>query len=299
MADPQLAIIGAGAVGSLIAISVASNERTAYWVEHDSQRRDQVEHLTLLLEGTRFPVETSRLVLCASVAELPPDLAWVIICVKAQHVDGVLTALPTDCAARVLVIANGLHEHSEHVGLLYGGACLTGGELHVTPASELVTGRLAGEAGASAGLGNTLGASWLAVAQSPDIAVQMWHKLAMNCVINPLTALADCVNGELPLADDSPWFASLVEETHAVAQAVLGERWPYSVPELMAAVRQLALATATNSSSMREDLRRGRGTEISRLNLAVAALGHRYGVDCPTHVEVAHMIFLLTNKSAL
>jgi 2-dehydropantoate 2-reductase len=299
MADPQIGIIGAGAVGSLVAASIAANGHKAYWVERYAHRRDEARHLTLTLDGARRPVETAGLVLCASAAELPAYLEWLIICVKAQHVDAVLTALPADRAVHTLVSANGLHEHREHVGLLYGGACLLDGELHVTPASKLVTGRLPGEADASAGLGSILGAPWLAVERSPDIEVQMWHKLALNCVINPLTALADCLNGELALADDAPWFADLIAETHAVAQAVLGGRWPYSVPELMEAVRKLAQATASNRSSMREDLRHGRETEISRLNLAVAALGQRHGVDCPTHVEVAHMIFLKTNKSTL
>lgn len=299
MAEPRIGIIGAGAVGSLVAASITASGHKAYWVERNAQRRDKVAHMTLVIEGTRQPVETAEQMLRASVAELPPDLAWIIICVKAQHVEGALGALQTDRSAQTLVIANGLHEHREHVGLLYGGACLTGSELHVTPASKLATGRLLGHADASAELGNILGAPWLGVERSSNIEVQMWHKLALNCVINPLTALADCVNGELPLGDDAPWFSSLVEETHAVAQAVLGGLWPYSVPELMAAVRKLALATASNSSSMREDLRHGRETEISRLNLAVTAFGKRHGVDCPTHEEVAHMIFLSANKSAL
>lgn len=299
MPEPAIAVVGAGAVGSLVTASITCSGGKAYLVERDAQRREEAQHLALVIEGARRPLETAGLVLCASVADLPPDLDWIIICVKAQHVDGVLTAIPSDCTAHRLVIANGLHEHSEHVGLLYGGACLTASELHITPASELVTGRLPGESDESPELSNTLTAPWLAVEPSLDIEIQMWHKLAMNCVINPLTALADCLNGELPLEDDSPWFASLVEETQAVAQAVLGDRWPYSVLKLMAAVRHLALTTAHNSSSMREDLRSGRETEISRLNLAVAALGRRYGVDCPTHEAVAHMIFLKANKFTL
>jgi len=148
-------------------------------------------------------------------------------------------------------------------------------------------------------LASMLGAPWLAVEPSMDIELQMWHTLALNCVINPLTALADCTNGQLPLADDAPWFARLVEETHAVAHALLGSRWTYTVPQLLQAVRDLAQATAANSSSMREDLRHGRETEISRLNQAVADLGLRHGVECPAHQEVAHMIFLKTNKSTL
>jgi 2-dehydropantoate 2-reductase len=46
----------------------------------------------------------------------------------------------------------------------------------------------------------------------------------------------------------------------------------------------------TNLASMRQDLLRGRRTEIDHLNGAVAALGDHYGIDCPVNRALTAII---------
>jgi 2-dehydropantoate 2-reductase len=41
---------------------------------------------------------------------------------------------------------------------------------------------------------------------------------------------------------------------------------------------------------MRQDLRRGRPTEIDHMNGAVAALGRKAGIDCPVNAALAAII---------
>jgi 2-dehydropantoate 2-reductase len=127
----------------------------------------------------------------------------------------------------------------------------------------------------------------------------MWHKLALNCVVNPLTGLLDCLNGDLPLGGEKGVAPRLLAECDQVARTLLGADWPYSAAELLAAARELVRATASNSSSLREDLRHGRETEITRLNLAVAKVGRRLGIECPVNESLGHMISLLTNNATL
>ncbi|PWY89742.1 hypothetical protein BO70DRAFT_426196 [Aspergillus heteromorphus CBS 117.55] len=113
------------------------------------------------------------------------------------------------------------------------------------------------------------------------------HKLAANCVLNPLTALLDVRNGAI-LQNPSVWplQRQLVEEISAVflrlpELAHLGAEARtelFSVRAIEDAVRGTVEKTAANSSSMREDVRRGRETEIRFINgllfsLALTGLG--------------------------
>ena len=91
-----------------------------------------------------------------------------------------------------------------------------------------------------------------------EILPVLWEKLAINCVINPFTALHNCPNGSVPtVAGDR--LPMLVSEL----QTLLFKQGMASValrlPDTLADVIQ---RTAANSSSMRQDLAAGRQTEI-------------------------------------
>lgn len=99
-----------------------------------------------------------------------------------------------------------------------------------------------------------------------DVLSVLWLKLAVNCAINPFTALHDCPNGEVPTRAGS-FFAPLVTELHSLL-ASQGVQLPRA--RLQRQILDVIQATAANSSSMRQDLRAGRRTEIDFI------LGHAY-----------------------
>ncbi len=92
----------------------------------------------------------------------------------------------------------------------------------------------------------------------PQIESVLWLKLAINCVINPVTALYDCSNGQVPHHLGSNLTPLLAE-----LQALLASQGvPLSLAALTARIDQVIQATANNSSSMRQDMHAGRRTEI-------------------------------------
>ena len=95
---------------------------------------------------------------------------------------------------------------------------------------------------------------------SPDILTRLWRKLALNCAINPLTVLHDCRNGGLrEHADEvAELCQELSELLHRCDQAQAAEL-------LHQEVLRVIEATATNYSSMHQDVSQGRRTEISYL----------------------------------
>jgi 2-dehydropantoate 2-reductase len=113
--------------------------------------------------------------------------------------------------------------------------------------------------------------SGLRVDRSDAVQSLVWGKLVINTAINPLTALFQIPNGKLlesPPAHEM--MAALAAETAAVA-AMQGIKLPFDNP--LAAVEEVARRTASNNSSMFQDILRGAPTEIDAICGAVARLG--------------------------
>ena len=53
-----------------------------------------------------------------------------------------------------------------------------------------------------------------------------------------------------------------------------------------------------NIASMRQDLLRGRPTEIDFMNGAVVALGQRFGIDCPVNAALTAIIKAMESEQA-
>jgi 2-dehydropantoate 2-reductase len=121
----------------------------------------------------------------------------------------------------------------------------------------------------------------LAMNAVADIRRRQWLKLAVNSVINPLTALHRCRNGELlTLANIGEQVQTLCAELAAVA-ATDGQS--FSAAELAASVFEVMHSTAANRSSMLQDIEAGRETEIDFINGYVVQKGDASGIDCPAH----------------
>jgi 2-dehydropantoate 2-reductase len=112
-----------------------------------------------------------------------------------------------------------------------------------------------------------------------DAKSLVWGKLVINAAINPLTALLRITNGELlsrPLARKV--MSALARETAEVAKAE-HVHLPFSNP--VDAAEDVARKTATNMSSMFQDVRRGAKTEIDAICGAVTLRGRKHGIKTP------------------
>lgn len=123
-----------------------------------------------------------------------------------------------------------------------------------------------------------LRAAGIGVDTTPNLPRLVWRKLVAQCAIEPVTALADVPNRALLEEPElHARLLSIASEAGAVAEARgidLG-----ADPGALAV--QLVRATASDRSSMLQDLARGAVTEIDALNGAVAAEGRRLGVPVP------------------
>ncbi|RCK65198.1 putative 2-dehydropantoate 2-reductase [Candida viswanathii] len=124
------------------------------------------------------------------------------------------------------------------------------------------------------------------------------EKLIVNCCINALTALFDCKNGELMCGDDVRYlWRHIINE----AKEVLIAEYPALVKlsesqqmldtdRLLAKVIDVVDLTKDNSSSMRQDIRNLRVTEIDSINGYIGYLGRKHGLAVPVNRTLTSMI---------
>lgn len=120
-----------------------------------------------------------------------------------------------------------------------------------------------------------------------DVERLLWNKLAVNAVINPLTAIFDVKNGVIAEPRFSDTVNQLCEETANVMTACGIQT---SADEHKARVLAVAEATQRNWSSMHQDLTHGRMSEIDYINGHIVNKGREFGITTPTHTALLQQI---------
>jgi 2-dehydropantoate 2-reductase len=124
----------------------------------------------------------------------------------------------------------------------------------------------------------------LNIAWHTDIRTPMWHKLAVNSVINALTAIYQCPNGELiNHPQGRPRLQQLCIETQDVMSRVGIKPMAQG---LLKTVLRILQQTALNKSSMLQDCQAGRPTEIESINHYIIQQGALYHLPCAGHKQV-------------
>lgn len=130
---------------------------------------------------------------------------------------------------------------------------------------------------------------------TPEIGEWLWAKALYNCALNPLGAILGQPYGALGRAKRTRMLMELiVREVFEVMQAC-GERtrWPDAEHYLEHFYDTLLPATAEHESSMLQDVRAGRRTEIDALCGEIARRGERVGVPTPVNASMTQLIHSL------
>jgi 2-dehydropantoate 2-reductase len=116
----------------------------------------------------------------------------------------------------------------------------------------------------------------------------VWGKLAINAGINPLTALLEVPNGAL--SENENWRQVMSAAANEVAQvaAAQGIRLPYD--DAARRTVEVSKATASNRSSMLQDVSRSAPTEIEAISGAVVRFGKRLGIPTPINEFLLRMV---------
>ena len=138
-------------------------------------------------------------------------------------------------------------------------------------------------------------ASGLETRASEDIHDKIWSKLLINVGINGLTVRFNCLNGELlNNVQALEMMEQLVSEGLTVARAC-GRNVP---SDILAITHTVCKNTAKNVSSMLQDNRAGKKTEIEAINGAIVMRGKDVGIKTPANEELTRLIQSMEMKSS-
>ena len=131
-----------------------------------------------------------------------------------------------------------------------------------------------------------LTASGMEVSHSETIYRRLWAKLFINVGINALTAIHNCKNGALltiPQAREQ--MAEAIAEAIEVARA---EGIAISNP--LQDTIKVCQATTENVSSMLQDIRQKRKTEIDAINGAIVEMAEQHGIATPVNTYLLNRV---------
>lgn len=139
-----------------------------------------------------------------------------------------------------------------------------------------------------------MSAAGLATDVVDDIETRLWQKLLVNAGINGLTVLYDCPNGALlDIVAAKTRLITLVEEGARVARSKGIDVGADPVGRTLEVCR----ATASNISSMLQDVRNHRTTEIMAINGALLAEAKKLAIPTPENELLVSQV-LAVDKSA-
>lgn len=295
----NIIIIGAGSMGCLYGAKLfkAGHEVTLVHRRTEPAVDLRKNGITIDRQGQR---EQIFLPVVVGTKDLPqPD--GLIFFVKSNDTEeAAKEALPL-CGPQtwVLTLQNGLGP-AEILSRIFGvqrvlagtssfGARLDGTTLYDGGQGETNLGALSQAYGEQAlQIASVLNKAGLKAQATTNVAGILWSKFLINVGINALTAILGCENGQLLQRPE--WLLLMDEavgEAYALAQKK-GIQLLYEDP--YEKVRQVAKATATNRSSMLQDLLKHKKTEISFINGAVVRYCQEERLLAPVNLALTNLI---------
>jgi 2-dehydropantoate 2-reductase len=260
----KVAVVGPGALGCLFAGRLAEVGVKTHLIDHDPKRADRLNRSGITVESLDRTIKANP-----TVSTKPPTgLDFVVVLTKAHNTHEL--KLPPDTP--VLTLQNGLGNVETLCSLIGSARVLAGttseaatlvGEGHTRHVAAGLTRIGAWTSCDPTTVAQVLSSAGFQVDTTESPGQLIWEKLAISAGINPLTAILNVPNGRL-LEDKETrqLMRDLVVEAVKVA-ATEGYRFEHSLVEIAESICE---TTHDNISSMLQDIRAGRRTEIEAIS---------------------------------
>jgi 2-dehydropantoate 2-reductase len=260
----KVAVVGPGAMGCLFAARLAKSGIQTTLVDYRPDRAARLQKSGVIVDAADGTVTAKPALAC----QVPDGQHLVIVLTKAYA----LRNIQFRGDSPVLTLQNGLGNLEVLCSMLGSARVLAG--VTCEAATLLSEGHVQRVAAGLTSVG-----SWTSCSTQPAVDAlrkagfevevtespgqKIWEKVTINAAINPLTALLGVPNGRLlDLKEARQLMRDLVVECAKVA-ATEGYRFNYSLVER---TEEVCKQTADNISSMLQDIRAGKRTEIDAIS---------------------------------
>jgi 2-dehydropantoate 2-reductase len=303
--NPDISVLGAGAVGCFFGGMLARAGHRVTLIGRPLHV-DAFRKSGLRFEGLKFDERVA--VEASTEPSAVRGSRLVLFCVKSTDTEEAAAQIAPhlDPDAVVVNLQNGV-DNTERIqsrlsqavvpAVVYVATEMAGpGHLKHQGRGDLVIGTLDGKATdpVLSQVKAWFEAAGVPVAVSPNVAGELWMKLAVNCAYNALSAITQLPYGRMiegPGVRET--MGAVVEELLAVAKAS-GVAMPADVLKKTLGV---AGAMPTQFSSTAQDLARGKPTEIDHLNGLIVRRGEALGIATPVNRALHALVKLLESKT--
>ena len=298
MSFSKIFILGAGAIGS--AFGAALSKHYDVTLIGSKPHVDAVNSKGLLISGDIDG--TFRLKADTRIRSIP-EKALVVLTTKVQDsakaIEGIRNLFKKDTI--VLILQNGLGNEDivrsvagSQVRILRG-VLKVSAEFSAPGEVKFWNGKtIIGQDEDASEIVDMLNRSGLEARLSENIAKDVWNKLVVNCVVNPLTAILRVRDGDIITDSLKRVRSEIVSECVAVAKT--------EGMALSADLREKidrSVAGYGNFSSTYQDIVRGRKTEIDFLNGKIVELGKKHNIPTPVNATLTSLIKYLEGIDAV
>ena len=300
----QIMVVGAGSVGGFFGAHLAKNNpNVSFLLRPRTLQAVKRNGLTIKSAKGNFTVHPPA---ASNPRELAtPDL--IILAVKAYDLDEVMTQLEPVLTDRtvILTLQNGIDTEDRIIARLHRD-CVVGGVAFIY--SKIVEpGVIEHYKRGGVAIGELMGHKSERLSQiaeifkqagiscqlSEDIRKSKWEKMCWNCVFNPLTVVID---DKVAKALDHPEMAGVIRQIVGEVAAVSAAVKVPLAPDMAEKVVKWTQELRDIHTSMYDDWKAKRPTEIDYLNGYIVRVGRELGIPTPVNEALTAMVKTITEK---
>jgi len=299
MSAPTWHIAGIGAIGTLLAASFGQRADAVHVILKNNHQLALYEQhqLNVITEKATYTAHPRAI----NLEQIDEPIHYLLCCVKAYDATQLIMRLKPNLHQNSIIILmhNGLGvlEELKHqlpeLRIIFGistiGAYLEkpfsvraflDGTIHLGGVSgEFTTDEITM-------ICSTFQTANLPCSWEDDIHNKLWEKFAVNCSMNLLTVLHACKNGEL--RHHSNELKTITQEISHVLNAY---DMPVTPDALFNIVMHIITITANNYSSMYQDVRKKKQTELCYLNNYLVKLAQQKIIAVPFNTEILNQFY--------
>jgi len=300
----QILFVGAGSVGGFFGAHLAKNNpNVSFLLRPRTLEAVKRNGLTIRSAGGSFTV---RPPVASDARELPkPDL--IVLGVKAYDLNEVMDQIEPILTEKtvILTLQNGIDTEDRLIARIQRD-CVVGGVAYIYSKiaepgvidhykkGAVAIGELMGyESERLLAIRDLFASAGIPCHLSKDLRRSKWEKMCWNCVFNPITVLID---DRVAKALDHPEMTGVIRQIVgecAAISAALKVPLPLDMPERVVKASQEIRDIHT---SMYDDWKAGRKTEIDYLNGFIVEQGRKLGIPTPVNEALTAMIKTITEK---